>query len=458
MKLSSVLAGRVNTIRDGLRAQLWPLPLFGIILGLALGVALPRLDESLDGHLSAGVTEYVFGGGPDAARTLLGAIVGSLITVTSLTFSLTVVTLQLASSQFSPRLLRTFSRDRYVHVTLALFLGTFSYALAVLRTVRNEDEGIIAFVPQLSISVAFLLCLASVIGLVVFLAHLARQIRVETMLVQVHGDAAEALRGILPTLEEGDGEAERGPAVPVDAAPMLAPGSGFLLSLDRELLLRAACEADAIVLIDRCPGSSLVEGVPVGVAWAREGRLDDGGAERLREALVGAAAIGMERTSVQDIGYGLKQLTDVCVKALSPGINDPTTAIHALGRTSSLLCELASRDLTPRLLHDDEGELRVILRQSEFRELVEEALGPPRRYGAADPFVMARLFTLLRELAWSSSLPEQHDVIAGQLARLRATVLAQDFDDVERAELAEVGAMVEAAQQGRWPVAESTGR
>ena len=336
MKLPSVLEGRVDTIRDGLRTQLWPVPLFGIILGLALGVALPRLDESLDGHLSAEVTEYVFGGGPDAARTLLGAIVGSLITVTSLTFSLTVVTLQLASSQFSPRLLRTFSRDRYVHVTLALFLGTFSYALAVLRTVRNEGDSIIAFVPQLSISVAFLLCLASVIGLVIFLAHLARQIRVETMLVQVHGDAAEALRGILPTLEEDDGEPELGPAAPADATPMPAPGSGFLLSLDREQLLRAACEVDAIVLIDRCPGSSLVEGVPVGVAWSRQGQLDDDATQRLRDALAAAAAVGMERTSVQDIGYGLKQLTDVCVKALSPGINDPTTAIHALGHTSSL--------------------------------------------------------------------------------------------------------------------------
>ena len=194
MKLPAVLAGRLETIRDGLRTQLWPVPLFGIVLGLVLGVALPRLDRSLDGHLSAELTSYVFGGGPDAARTLLGAIVGSLITVTSLTFSLTVVTLQLASSQFSPRLLRTFSRDRYVHFTLALFLGTFSYALAVLRTVRNEADGITDFVPQLSISVAFLLCLASVIGLVVFLAHLARQIRVETMLVQVHADAVEAVR------------------------------------------------------------------------------------------------------------------------------------------------------------------------------------------------------------------------------------------------------------------------
>ena len=453
MKLPAVLAARLETIRDGLRSQLWPVPLFGIILGLALGVALPRLDQSLEGQLSAEFTDYVFGGGPDAARTLLGAIVGSLITVTSLTFSLTVVTLQLASSQFSPRLLRTFSRDRYVHLTLALFLGTFSYALAVLRTVRNEADGVTDFVPQLSISVAFLLCLASVIGLVVFLAHLARQIRVETMLVQVHADAVESVRRILPTLREGGGESEFGPA-PAGATPISSPASGFLLSLDGDLLVDAAREVDATLLVDQSPGTSLIEGAPVGAAWSRRGSLEDDAAERLRDALIGAADVGIERTSVQDVGYGLKQLTDVCVKALSPGINDPTTAIHALGHTSAFLCELADRDLAPQLLRDEEGELRVILRRFSFDDLLEEALGPPRRYGASDPVVLARLFTLLREVSWRSHLAGQHEAISGQLARLRATALAQDFDETEQAELVRLADLVEAAQRGRWPIAE----
>ncbi len=442
-----------DTVRDALRSQLWPVPLLGVLLGLALGIALPRIDASVDSHLSAGLTEYVFGGGPDAARTLLGVITGSLITVTSLTFSLTVVTLQLASSQFSPRLLRTFSRDRYVHVTLALFLGTFSYALAVLRTVRDESDRIGEFVPRISVSLAFLLCLASVVGLVVFLAHLARKIRVEAMLVQVHQDATEALRRILPVLEDGDGGPELGPAAPADAMPVPAPDNGFLLTLDSEALLQAARGVDAVILVDQGPGSSLVRGVPVGVAWAREGKLGPEDAERLREAVAEAVTTGIERTAVQDIGYGLKQLTDVCVKALSPGINDPTTAIHALGHTSAWLCELAGRDLAPQLLRDEDGELRIILRRAAFGDLVEGALGPPRRYGASDPLVLARILDLLRELAWSARRPEQRDAISAQLARARATAAAQDFDDAERAGLAGRATHVEAALAGRWPVA-----
>jgi uncharacterized membrane protein len=139
MPLSGGQARRAK-VRESFRSQLWPLPAIGIAVALLLGIALPELDAALDDQLPAFVSDYLFGGGASAARTVLDAIAGSLITVTALTFSLTVVTLQLASSQFSPRLLRTFSSDRFVQLTLALFLGTFTYALTVLRTVRTGDD------------------------------------------------------------------------------------------------------------------------------------------------------------------------------------------------------------------------------------------------------------------------------------------------------------------------------
>jgi len=180
-------------LRDALTTQVWPLPTLGVALAVVLGVALPQLDAVT--VLPDGLTGYLFGGGADATRSVLGTIAGSLITVTALTFSLTVVTLQLASSQFSPRLLRTFTRDRVVHLTLALFLATFTFAVVVLRTVRSAASGRAEFVPEMSVTVAVLLTLASVIGLVLFLSHLATTIRVETMLVTVHTDAREAALG-----------------------------------------------------------------------------------------------------------------------------------------------------------------------------------------------------------------------------------------------------------------------
>jgi uncharacterized membrane protein len=188
----------LRVVRDVARTELWPLPVLGVLTAVLAGVLLPRLDGRVDSGLPTGVTSILFGGGVEAARKILSAVAGSLITVTSLTFSLTVVTLQLASSQFSPRLLRTFTRDRFVHLTLALFLGTFTYALTVLRTVRDADGNEPAFVPQISITVGYVLAIASVLGLVLFLAHLAREIRVETTLRNVHRDASGTVRRTLP--------------------------------------------------------------------------------------------------------------------------------------------------------------------------------------------------------------------------------------------------------------------
>lgn len=201
---------RLDRLQERLRTQLWPWPAVGLLLAVGCGVLLPRLDKRVDESLPETLRDYLFSGGPAAASTLLQTIAGSLITVTALTFTLTVVTLQLASSQFSPRLLRTFMQDGYVHATLALFVATFTYALMVLRAVRAGEGRAQAFVPALSVTVALLLALASVLALVLFLAHLAREIRVETMLDKVHRDAmARVHRSPARTAEDNE------PAYPV---------------------------------------------------------------------------------------------------------------------------------------------------------------------------------------------------------------------------------------------------
>ncbi len=228
-------------------------------------MVLPLVDAAIDGSLPA--SGVLFTGGADAARTVLPSVSGSLITVTSLTFSLTVVTLQLASSQFSPRLLRTFTRDRFVHLTLALFLATFTYALTVLRSVRNESGGSAEFVPRLSVTVAYVLTVASVLGLVVFLAHLARQIRVETMLRTVFADADSTVRLLLDERDPDTPFHPPLPAPPSGAVPLLAGGSGFLVGVDESELLDAAIDAGAVVLLDRHPGSFVVAGTPIVLAW-----------------------------------------------------------------------------------------------------------------------------------------------------------------------------------------------
>jgi uncharacterized membrane protein len=426
--------------RDTVRTQLWPLPMVGVVLAVVAGVLLPHLDARVDKSLPSWLTALFFGGDAGAARTLLDAVSSSLITVTSLTFSLTVVTLQLASSQFSPRLLRTFTSDIFVQSTLAIFLSTFTYALTVLRAVRSGDEEN-EFVPRISVTFAFILAIISVLGLVLFLAHLARQIRVETMLRDVHDDASATIRLATSPLEDGRPPGAV-PPPPGDALDIVAPSSGFLTSIDEAELLAAAVRADAYLIIECHPGSSLVEGVPIGVAWSESGGLDDDAVDRLQGAVGKSIRVGYERTAAQDVGYGLRQLTDVANKALSPGINDPTTAIHALGHISALLCQLAGRDLSFRLLYDDDDRVRVVLGRPSFAEVVDVAVTQPRRYGSSDPQVMERLFRLLEELAWHVY---DESPVREQLGRLQAAVTRSDFDAAELAQLRHAAQRVERA-------------
>ena len=472
------MIGSVTRLRAWLRSRLWPLPVIIVVLAVATGLGLPRLDAHFDAGLPTPLSDLLFGGDPDAARTLLDAVASSLITVTALTFSLTVVTLQLASSQFSPRLLRTFTRDLFVQATLALFLGTFAYSLSVLRSVRsaNSDSagGGSGFVPQFSVTLAFVLALASVVMLVLFLAHLTRQIRVESMLATVRADASATALATLSTFEsagdvEGANDREAGSAsarlrvdevrwFPAEAAQdgraaatlVGAPDSGFLTYLDERALLAAAVEHDLMIVLDAYPGCFLVEGTPIGHYRPRaDTTLTDDQRRDLDRRVQDAVGTSIERTESQDLGYGLRQLTDVAVKALSPGINDPTTAIHALNHTCVLLCELAALDLDPRVVRDDEGRARVVLHRPDFGSFLDLALSQPRRYGAADPSVLARLFTLLAELAWHCQA-SQRPSIAQQLERLVATASAQDFDPAEVAALHELAGHVGAALTGDW--------
>lgn len=430
--------------RDTFKSQLWPIPTIAVVAALVMGFGLPELDSVVNGYLSGRVSGLLFGGDADAARSLLGAIASSLITVTALTFSLTVVTLQLASSQFSPRLLRTFTSDQFVQATLALFLATFTYALTVLRAVRSaSDSGQAEFVPKFAVTLAFLLAVASVLGLVLFLAHLTAQIRPDTMLRNVHRDASRTMRAVLPKRDDADGDQQPGPRTPLDAMQLLAHDDGFLTWIEQSDLVEVAVDEGALLSLDAYPGSFLVKGTHVGAAWpASGGRFDKETAERLAGNVAGCLHTGYERTQSQDVGYGLRQLADVANKALSPGINDPTTAIHALGHISAFLCDLTDHALGPVLLRDEDDRVRVTLQRPDLAAYVDLGISQPRRYGATDPQVLEKIFQVLLDLSHRAA-PEQRPVIRDQLERLRGTVEAQSFDSAERTALAELGQRID---------------
>ncbi|WP_081738058.1 DUF2254 domain-containing protein [Arthrobacter sp. H41] len=439
-----------SLLKDSLRTQLWPAPLLAVVVSVTLGQYLPFLDGLIDEDLPSTVSGLLFGGGPEAARSLLETIASSMITVTSLTFSLTVVTLQLASSQFSPRLLRTFTRDRFVHNTLALFLATFTFALTVLRSVRVETSEGEGFVPVISVTVAFLLTLGSVVGLVLFLAHLAQQIRVETMLRDVHREADNALTQIF----SDDNEPAR-PPIGLGAGETLIENStsGFLLRLDPDAALTTAKDTGTFIVVDVMPGASLVKGVPFARAWSLDGGSVD--AERrkaISKGLNSGVATGFERTSTQDAGFGLQQLLDVASRALSPGINDPTTAIHALSHVASVLCGLAGRKTGPKILQDDDGVGRVVLQYPTFPYLLNLAMEQMLEYGMSDPRMAARIVQMLREVAWVHDSAEARSAVIEQLSRTRTAADESNLDSHVKEKLAAEFAAVEAALGSAWPV------
>lgn len=427
-----VIRRQLALLSDAVASKLWPVPLIAVACAVLLGIVLPLLDRAVDADLPSWIGGIVFSGGVDAARAVLSAIAGSLITATSLTFSLTVVALQLASSQASPRLLRMFASDRMVHATLAMFLGTFAYALTVLRTVEDATEDADEFVPRIALTVASVLTLASVVMLVFFLAHLARQLRVETMMRDVHREASLTINVLA---DDEPGEPVAAPQRPEHVHTVFADASGFVTGVDRGGLIRRAAEEDVVVRELRTVGASVVEGTPL-LEWWRRGMPDDEDLrrdEQLAADLAGFVEAGYERTARQDVGYGLRQLVDIAVKALSPGVNDPTTAVHALAHIAAVLGDLAERAERPDAYADADGVARLLPIGDGFGDFLEVALAQIRRYGSDDPEVVERMFGLVEDVAWRARRAGQREALRAQLGRLEASVDAADFDEVERA-------------------------
>ena len=419
--LASMRLVRLQALVESLRGSFWLVPSTFVVVALAAGLLLPRVAVSQDGALA----EYLFNGGAEGARGMLQAVAGSVITVTSLTFSLTIVTLQLASSQFSPRLLRSFLRDLRNQAVLGVLLATFLYSLTVLRTVRTGDRGSEDVVPQLAVTVAFGLALASVGALVWFIQHIVDVIRVDTLMADVRAETAAVIDEIYPGGDAPAGPDGGGwtldvpaPPAPPDAVALPAPASGFLLAVDSGSLRSWAEERAVVVSVDAAPGTWLLRGT----AWARVwSETPSASLDHVAEELRQRVAIGNERTAQQDARHGISQLVDIAAKSLSPGINDPTTAVHAIGHLSDLLALLTGRRLGALTVRDGSGALRVVVQRASFADFLELACGQVRRYGAAEPAVVHALLDLLAGVGG-----QLHDGARREAVRTQVAALAAD--------------------------------
>jgi uncharacterized membrane protein len=389
---------------EDIRATLWFWPSVAAVLALGVGVALVTIRPDPE----SGWARALWPGDGSSASAVLQVVASSLMAATALTFSLTVVAIQLASQQFSPRLLREFARDRFIQRILALFVSTFVLALVGLRALDAEHA-----VPVVLVAVVFVLGLGSAGALLALVGHIARILRVDTMMAAVHQECA-AIIAEYPAYSDRSRQAEAAALPPGLGALVPAARSGFVRVVRRRAILADARRLGFFVRIDVRAGDHLVIGAPLGVVWPL--REEAGYESAAVRAVQDAVELGFERTAEQDAALGLRQLTDIAVKALSPAINDPVTATHALGYCGDLIVRLQGRRLGPQQRADRDGVVRVQLAERTHRYFLDEICGPVRRYGSREPLVLVALLRMLRDCAMAARDDTQRHEIRRQCA------------------------------------------
>jgi uncharacterized membrane protein len=382
-----------------LQDRFWLVPLLFAVLAATLGLGLTTLDDWLDTSIRV---PFLFTGGPEGARALLSAIITSMISFTGLVFSITIVVLQLTSSQFSPRVLRTFLRDSVNQVALGVFVATFVYALVVLRAVRGTAQTE-TVVPQVSVTVAFGFVLASVVVFLVHIDHIAQSIRAATIVTRIGDETREVLDRRHPE-EAGDRVALPLPGTPGRRVDAVEPG--VVQQVDDQTLLDLAEEHSVTICLLRAVGEFVPTGAPLmEVHGARPP--DDG-------PLLAAVHLGKERTLDEDVAFGLRQLVDIAERALSPGINDPSTAVQVIDQLHDLLRRLVTRPLPPRQHPGRAGRLAVHVPQPDLEDLIGLAVDEIAHCGAEVDRVPRRLGVMLRDLR-DAALPQHRPCVTRAL-------------------------------------------
>lgn len=386
MRLPFILASirrvkiRLERLRDHLRGTLWFVPGLFVAASIALAFGLAAFDRRLD----VPDATLLFTGSADSARSVLSTIAASMITLVSLVFTITIVVLQLASSQFSPRVLRTFLRDRDSQTALGVFVGTFAFAFTLLREVRSVPE----FVPRVGVTLAFLLVLLSLAVFIRYINHIAHSIRASSLIRSI----AEETRVLIERDYPEDGSHTSPPSEDPRSGTgrvVAAPEPGVLTGFDPDALVRRAESAKCTLVLLPALGDFVPEGAPLFEVYGDDEDLDNLGRH---------VNLEVERTMRHDLGFGLRQIIDIAERALSPGVNDPTTAVQVIDQLHDLLRRLASRRFPPDAYHDDDGHLRLLVPRPTWEDYLNLSVDEIRQYGAGSIQVARRLRAMLCDL------------------------------------------------------------
>jgi uncharacterized membrane protein len=397
---------------------------------ILLSLITLELDNELDW---SGLGNGPFGnvGSADGARALLATIAGSMITVASLTFSITIASLSLASSQFGPRLIRNFIRDVGNQLVLGTFIATFAYCLLILRTVKGQEGNV--FVPSISMIVAVVLAMASLAVLIYFINHISMSIQATRVISTIGQDLTASIMRLYPERRDGsdDGRGyEEDPEWEPDGESfrVLSKHSGYIQDVDYESMVDAASEADVVIKIPHHEGQFVARGATIAEIFS-----DGAGepSEELLDRIQGEFRLGSDRAPGRDIEFFIDQLVEIAVRALSPGINDPFTAMNCLDQLGASLRELAERKLPSPNWRDESGEVRVHARSQTFSGAVDAAFNLIRQYGQTSVPVSMRLMETIAVLAEYAPSVEQRDVLRRHARMVEAAATSQMEERVD---------------------------
>ena len=381
---------RLLHLGERVRSSLWFVPTWMSLAAAGLALASRELEPLLaDGDLSP----FLYPGDREGARTLLSTVAGSMITVAGVTFSVTVVALSLASSQFGPRLLLNFMRDRGNQLVLGTFIATFLFCLLALGQGGDDPQA----VPTVSATLGLLLALASVAVLIYFIHHVSSSIRAERVIDGVARDLEGAVERLFPrSLAESGDDAEAVEAEEDlgDGPAATSAGDGYVQWVDEDRLVAIAAEEGLVLRAVRRPGHFVVEGEPLVVAPGAGEALPAEVADRIRACFL----LGRQRTQGQDPEYGVHQLVEVAVRALSPGVTDPYTALSCVDWLGAVLCKVGSRPLRSPRRRDAEGALRLVVDPITFGGMLAAAFNQIRQCAQTTPAVSIRMLETLERV------------------------------------------------------------
>jgi uncharacterized membrane protein len=418
--------------REVLRTSLWFVPSLEVVAAIGLFIGTLAADRAAY-RGDFGLPGWVISGSADAARQILTTIAAAIITVVGVVFSIILVTLTLASTQFGPRMLRNFIRDRGTQVTLGTFVATFVYSVLVLVSIGTGSHG--DFVPHIGVTVTLGLMVIDLAVLIYFIHHTAISIQLPQVIASIAADLAEAIR------EQGEPDRpgpETGPAAvelvnrtETSGAVLLAPVSGYVQFIKHQNLVRLATRADAVINVDHRPGHFIVRGHRFATVWPPEA------APLVRKELGRAHIIGPHRTLTQDVSFGIDQLVEIAVRALSPAVNDPFTAMTCIDWLGENLCKIVVRWHPARVHRDAQGYIRVITVEPAYDRLVQRSFEKIRQSSLGMPAVMIRELEALTRIMAETTSDGQRRVLLEQAAMIdraseRSVPEAADRADIRR--------------------------